>query len=145
MEAREYLEKVKKIDKLIENKMIEMSQWQAIAEGTSMSGTGDRVQTSGSLHKMEDAVIRIVEIKNEINDIILKNMDYKQDVISTIEQLEPNYYDVLHKIYIQGMQLAEVVVAYQSTMRSVTRRKAKALKQLQNILNEREKNEGIVS
>lgn len=141
MEAREYLEKVLKIDRLIENKMIEAAQWQTIAEGTSVNGSGERVQTSSSHHKMEDAVIRIVEIKNEINEIVLKNMDYKQEVISTIEMLEPNYYDVLHKIYIQGMDLNQVSIAYNTTIRSVTRKKGKALKQVQMILNEREKNE----
>lgn len=142
MEARLYLEQVTKIDRLIENKLIEKMQWKAIAEGTSASGTGERVQTSVSLHKMEDAVIRIVEIENEINDIVLKNMEYKQDVINTIEKLDPNYYDVLHKIYIQRMQIAEIAVAYHSTERSVLRKKSKALKKVQMILNEREKHEG---
>lgn len=141
MEARLYLEQVTKIDRLIENKLIEKMQWKAIAEGTSASGTGERVQTSVSLHKMEDAVIRIVEIENEINDIVLKNMEYKQDVINTIEKLDPNYYDVLHKIYIQRMQIAEIAVAYHSTERSVLRKKSKALKKVQMILNEREKHE----
>lgn len=137
MEAREYLEKVRKIDRLIENKMIELEQWRTIAEGTSAKVAGERVQTSKSQHKMEDAVIRIDEIKNEINSIVLANMEYKQEVIATIETLEPTYYDVLHKIYIQDMQIAEVAAVYHSTMRNVLRRKGKALKQLQGILNER--------
>lgn len=142
MEARLYLEKVRKIDRIIENKMIELEQWRTIAEGTSAKVAGERVQTSKSQHKMEDAVIRIDEIKNEINQIVLSNMAYKEEVISTIEQLEPNYYDVLHKIYIQQMLIEQVATAYNTTIRSVNRRKGKALKQLQCILNEREKHEG---
>lgn len=139
MEAKSYLERVRKIDRLIENKMVELEQWRTIAEGTSAKTIGERVQTSKSQHKMEDAVIKIEEIKDSINDIILENMEYKQEVVSTIEKLEPNSYDVLHKIYIQRMLIEQVAIAYNTTIRSVNRKKGKALKQLQGILNEREK------
>ena len=78
-----------------ENKITEMAQWQAIAEGTSSNGSGERVQTSASLHKMEDAVVRIVDIESEIEKLIHKYISYKQEVIETLEQLETTSYDIL--------------------------------------------------
>ena len=100
MKVKEYLLQVQKIDKLIENKLIEKEQWESIAEGTSSRSDGERVQTSTNKQKMEDAVVKITEIKEEINKQVQKLIETKQDVISTIEQLKPIEYDLLHKMYI---------------------------------------------
>lgn len=112
MKAKEYLQQVKKIDKLIENKLIEKEQWFAIATGTTASSEdGDRVQSSGSQQKMADAVCKMVEIQEEINNLIDMYIDTKQGVIKTIEQLPADEYDVLHKIYIQGKNMRQTAAA----------------------------------
>ncbi len=109
MKAKEYLQQVKKIDKLIENKLIEKEQWFAIATGTTASSEdGDRVQSSGSQQKMADAVVKIIALQEEINNLIDMYIDTKQGVIKTIEQLPADEYDVLHKRYIQDRTLAEI-------------------------------------
>lgn len=109
MKAKEYLQQVKKIDKLIENKLIEKEQWFAIATGTTASSDdGDRVQSSGSQQKMADAVCKMIEIQEEINNLIDMYIDTKQGVIKTIEQLPADEYDVLHKRYIQDFTLTEI-------------------------------------
>lgn len=112
MKAKEYLQQVKKIDKLIENKLIEKEQWFAIATGTTASSEdGDRVQSSGSQQKMADAVCKMIEIQEEINNLIDMYIDTKQGVINTIEQLPADEYDVLHKIYIQGKNMRQTAAA----------------------------------
>lgn len=112
MKAKEYLQQVKKIDKLIENKLIEKEQWFAIATGTTASSEdGDRVQSSGSQQKMADAVCKMIEIQEEINNLIDMYIDTKQGVIKTIEQLPADEYDVLHKIYIQGKNMRQTAAA----------------------------------
>lgn len=139
MEAREYLEEVGKINKLIENKLVEQMQWQSIAEGMSAKVAGERVQSSPTQHKMEDAAIRVVDIERDIDLLIQRLIDRQQDIINTLEQLEATSYDVLHKIYVQGLQVQEIAAMYHTTMRSINRKKGKALKQVQVILNDREK------
>jgi len=142
MDAREYLEQVGKIDRLIENKLIEKEQWRSIALGTSASGSdGDRVQSSGSKEKMADAVIKIIEIEEEIDELVDKLVDTKQDVIRTIERLDSISYDILHKRYIQGKDLYEICDLYGRPVPSIKRKQGKALKQVQTLLNERENNE----
>ena len=112
MKAKEYLQQVKKIDKLIENKLIEKEQWFAIATGTTASSEdGDRVQSSGSQQKMADAVVKIIALQEEINNLIDMYIDTKQGVIKTIEQLPADEYDVLHKIYIQGKNMRQTAAA----------------------------------
>lgn len=138
MEARQYLEQVSKINKLIENKLIEKVQWKSIAEGTSASASGERVQTSKKLHKMEDAAIRIVEIENEIDILIDKFIDIKQEIVGTIEQVnDAIMYDILHKKYIQGMSFEEIGLACSYSKETIKWKHKKALRIVQNILNER--------
>lgn len=133
MEARQYLEQVRKIDKLIENKKYEKAQWMSIAEGTGLSYEGDRVQSSGKPHKMEDAVIKAVEI----GDAIKRLEEQKQEVISTIEVLEAESYNILHKKYIQYKSLDIIADECGYAYPTIKNKHKKALKQLQSILDER--------
>ena len=52
MRAKDYLNQISKIDRLIENKIAEMEYWKAIATGTTAYSEGDRVQSTGSKEKM---------------------------------------------------------------------------------------------
>lgn len=137
MKAKDYLQKVSKLDKMINNKMVEIAQWKAIAQGTTGHSDGERVQASGSQQKMADAVCRYVEIEKQLDKCIDKLIDTKQDVIRTIEQLPENEYDLLHKIYIQGKSMDDVADAYGKTYSWATTVHGRALKRVQNILDGR--------
>lgn len=140
MKAKEYLQQVGKLDKLIQNKMIEKEQWKAIATNITTHSDGERVQSSGSKQKMADAVVRYVEIEAEIDRCIDIYVDKKQEVIQTIEQLPATEYDVLHKIYIQGHELEDVADICGKTYSWVTTVHGRAVKMVQGILDERSRN-----
>lgn len=109
MQAKEYLTQVEKLDKLIENKLKELEQWESMATGISSAPMGaERVQSSGNQQKMADAVYKIVELKNDINRLVDTYIDIKQGVIHTIEHLSADEYDVLHKMYIQRLSMREI-------------------------------------
>ena len=59
--AKEYLNQILKLDKLIENKLSELEHWRMVATGITSSFGGERVQTSGGRSKMEDAVCSYVD------------------------------------------------------------------------------------
>lgn len=139
MTAKDYLMQIEKLDRLIQNKLIEVEQWKAIAMGTTSISDGDRVQSSSSQHKMEDAVCRYVAIEEEINKCIDRFIDIKQEVIHTIEQLPATEYDLLHKVYIQRMELNDVAILFDRTYSWVTTVHGNALKGVQKILDERKK------
>lgn len=139
MTAKEYLQQVRRLDNLIANKLAEKQQWYEMATGSAVNLTPDKVQTSGNLHRMEDAVARIVDIEREIDKQIDCFVDTKQEVIRTIEQLKPVEYDFLHKVYIQYKTLAEVAELYGYEYTWATTTHGRALKSLQNILDERAK------
>ena len=136
MDARKYLEQVEKIDRLILNKKYEKDQWLSIAEGTAVSSDGDRVQSSGELHKMENAVIMAVEIENQIKTL----RDTREEIINTIEQLDAEPYDILHRKYIQHKKLEAIGEELGYAWATIKNKHKDALKKLQVILDEQKTN-----
>lgn len=137
MKAKDFLTQLKKLDKMIENKMIECAQWRYIAAGTTAQMGGERVQSSGSQQKMADAVDKYVDIENEIDNFIDKLIDKKKDVISVIEHLNATEYDILHKVYVQYFTLDEVAEMYEKTYSWATTVHGRALRNVQKILDSR--------
>lgn len=137
MKAKDYLGQLKKLDKLIENKLTERQHWKSIALNISPNMSGDRVQSSGSQQKMADAVHRYVDMDKEIDQIIDRLVDKRQEIIYTIEQLPATEYDVLHKVYVQYMDYYGVSDAYGKSYSWATSVHGRALQHLQEILNER--------
>ena len=137
MNAKEFLRQIKKLDRLIENKLIEIQRWKDIANNTTATMSGERVQSSGNPQKIADAIGRYIDLEREINQDIDKLVDAKKDVIGVIEQLNATEYDVMHKIYVQYLTLEDVADAYDRTYSWVTTIHGRALKHVQNILNKR--------
>lgn len=140
MKAKDYLRQLQKLDKLIENKLAEKEQWKAMATSTTQQMSADRVQTSGNPQKMADAVCKIIEIEGEIDAFVDRLIDTKRDVISTLERLNPAEYDLLHKVYVQYFTFDDVAIKNNKSYSWVTTVHGRALKNVQLMLDEREKN-----
>ncbi len=152
MDARKFLKQVRKIDKMIVNKQSEIEQWKAIAEGTTAKLGGERVQSSGSKQKMEDAVCKYTSIEKEVEKHRDELIVTKQDVISVIESLEnATEYDVLHKMYIgklvtrkdgtkytHYLDFQEIADMYDKQYSTITTVHGRALKNVQSILDARQ-------
>lgn len=137
MEAKIFLNQLKKLDKMIENKLAEKDQWKAMSTGTTAKMGGERVQSSGSKEKMADAVVRYVDLEREINKDIDRLVDERRNVINVIEQLNTVEYDLLHKMYVQYYTLYEIASMYKKTYSWATTIHGRALKNVQKILDER--------
>lgn len=133
---KRFLNQIKKLDKLIENKLAEKEQWKLIASGTTIQ-LRERVQSSGSQQKMADAVVKYIDIESEINACIDSLISKKKDVISVIEQLDATEYDILHKVYVQFFTLYDVADIYQKSYSWVTSIHGRALANVRKILDER--------
>lgn len=130
----EFLQQVGKYEVIIQNKLIEVQQWKALAESTTSLLTPDKVQSSGSKQKMAESIERYTDIQNEINEYIDKLYEAKKEVLSKIEQLEPVYYDVLHKIYVQFMSFKDVADSYEKSYSWACKQHTRAIEQLEAIL-----------
>lgn len=143
MQAKVFLRQLKKINSMIKNKLFEREQWKSIALGTTAHSIGERVQSSGSKQKMADAIDRYTDLEEEINEHIAQLINKKVEVISVIEQLNDVEYDVLHKIYVQELNFDDVAAMYGKSYSWVTTIHGRALKNVNDILKEKEKNNGI--
>ena len=136
MDAKEYLNSVRKLDLQIQNKLIERQQWRDIAFGITANMDGERVQSSGSRSKMSDAVDRLVDMEDEINALVDRLIDTKKEVIQTIEELgSPLQYDVMHKRYIQFMSLQEIADKYGNSYDCVKQCHKRAVRNVQLLID----------
>jgi DNA-directed RNA polymerase specialized sigma subunit len=133
-----YLKQPQKLDVLIKNKLIERQQLKDIALSITGHSDGERVQSSGSKHKMADAIDKCVDMDAEINRLVDSLIDCKKEVIATIEQLNTTEYDVLHKLYIQHMTFDDVAVEKNRSKSWVTTVHGRALTNVQKILDKKE-------
>lgn len=138
MKAKEYLLQIKKLDRLVENKLAELEQWKALATSVTQQLTPDRVQTSGNQQKMADAVCKIIEIEAELDACIDRLMDTRKEVTKTLERLSAGYYDILHKAYVQGQTLDEYAAQNGKSYGWAKKKHSRALKRLQNVLDTEE-------
>ena len=137
MNAKAYLGQIKKMDKIIENKMAEAECWRNIAAGVTISND-ERVQSSGNKQRMETAVCRYIDIQAEIDVCIDRLVAKKQEIIRLLEQLtSPEEYDLLHKIYVQQMTFQDVANKYERSYSWVTTIHGRALANLQRILDKK--------
>ena len=135
-QAQVYLEQVEMIDCIIQNKLIEQQQWKDIALGITANMDGERVQSSGAKSKMSDAVIKCVDMEQEINALIDSLVDTKKDVLKTIESLDsPTEYNLLHKRYIQYWSLQQIADHYKKDYGWATTTHGRALSHVQKIMD----------
>ena len=134
MDAKEFLNQVKKLDLQITNKLIEKQQWKDIALGITANMDGERVQSSGAKSKMADAIGRCVDMEAEIDSLVDKLIDIKKEVIWTIEQLDsPTEYNLMHLRYIQYIPLKDIAEKWGMEYTNVTTIHGRALKNVQAI------------
>lgn len=146
MKSKDFMLQIKKLDKMIENKLAEREHWLSIATSTTAAAapeTGVRVQTSGSKQQMENAVARYIDIERDINDCIDHLYDERKKIISVIEKLDVVQYDLLHKMYVgvrgngktEYMNLNQVAELYEKSYSWATTMHGIALKHVQEIID----------
>ncbi len=138
MRAIEFLEQIEKIDTMIANKLEEIEQWKTLAMSTTAAINGDRVQSSGSQQKMADATLEYLTIESDLKADIEKLKKARRDIVSVIEQLPVIQYDVLHKIYIQGLTFQQIAEIHGKSKGGIGDIKKKAVRNVQAILDRRD-------
>lgn len=138
MTAKEYLDKIWHNERIIKNKQIEREYWMDLASGISASIGGDRVQSTKTSHPMESKVMEAIKIDEEIDNL----KSEIAEIISTIQLLPTDEYDVLHKVYVQHMPIKGVYIESKSYSWVKSTHK-KALEDLQKILDNREKTKTV--
>ena len=140
MTAQEYMEQIEKYDRIIESRKLEIMDLRSRASLPVGFSTETKVQTSRRSDGMENLIINYIEKEEELQEAIIECWERRQEIIRTIEQLKTKEYGLLYCVYVERINLQEVADRFDRTYSWATTTKAKALKNLQEILDERKRN-----
>lgn len=136
MNAENWLNQVRKLDQLIDAKLAEKQRLVALAtdisprpmDGIPFSNTGTVPQ------KMQNAVIDLIELAKEIDQLVAQYIEKKQEIVAVLEKLPEKEYSVLHRHYIRCMTWEQVAEDLGYSTVQVWRIKKRGLKNLEIIL-----------
>ena len=132
MDARVYLESYETISYKIKNKESEVVRWKSVAQGSTGASDGERVQSSGSKQRMQNAVVAYSDLEQEIE--LLKRE--RQSIIDNIEKLKGRQYDLVYKHYVLGMMIKTIASQCGMSESWGTTTHSRALQSMQRILDE---------
>ena len=132
MRAEEYLDQVKKLDAIIENKEEEYSRLIELASGMGNFSVSERVQSSRDLHRSENTIAKYIDLEREINSLKKR----RSEIIKTIERLPSVEYYIIYKIFVGDYTLKEIAYDYKRSYEWAKKKKRKALRLIQQMIDE---------
>ena len=132
MNAKEFLRQAIWLDKLINSKLEHLEKLEALAQKTTMDLTKEKVTGgNGTTSPMENVVVKIIELKREINEDIDRLIDLKKEIGKVISNIDnPSYQLILEMRYVNNRDWEEIAEEMNIGIRTLFRLHGKALKEL---------------
>lgn len=109
MTTKEYLNQVGKLTFMIDAKFEELYRLQTLACRITVATEGERVKSSPDTDKMAEAVEKIIECEKELNTLIKRTINQRNQIIKMIDELEnPNSHKILTLRYVQDLTDKEI-------------------------------------
>ena len=110
MTTKEYLAQAYHLDQRINSKIEQLKRWQDLAiKATSTLSKTSSCSYENS-HKMEDNMVKIIDLKNEINNDIDRLIDLKKDIMALIKAVKnPEYQTLLELRYLCFKKWEQIV------------------------------------
>ena len=129
MTAKDYLKQVGRMNKEIENKAEEIQKLKDMATRITSSTDKERVQSNSSQDKLGDAVAEIIDLENELQEIVTRNLEKRRLITRQIEELNDDmFYDILYKRYILGKQFHVIATEMDYGMDNIFRLHKRAIR-----------------
>jgi hypothetical protein len=128
MTTKEYLSQISRLDRMIKNKLSEISQLRELSCGIAAVKSGERVQTMPNIDKIGTSYAKIDEMERNLDRVIDEYIDKKNEIISQIESMEDErYYNLLFSKYIEKNTFEQIASEMHYSFRNTTRMHGKAL------------------
>ncbi len=144
MKSEEFLLQIKKYDRMIKNALQDIAHYKSMAEYAGISYDGMGVQVSKGGDRVGNAVSSYADMEKELRQIVEDSYKARYNIITTIEKLPYNEYIVLYGIYVQGKTLYDISRDEDRSYSWAASIKGRALKDLQAILDEGNKEKCVV-
>lgn len=136
MKAKEYLQQLKRLDTLIDQKIKELDELRSMSTVGAVDYSTERVQSS---HSQDAPFVRIVhkmiELEQEINSEIDAFVDKKHRIINQIQKLKnPDYISLLFKRYVEFKKFETIAIEMNYTYQYILNMHGYALKSFEEIM-----------
>lgn len=136
MQAKLYLQEIRKLDRKIENKQMELEHLRALLESVTPKLKEVNVQSSLEKDRMGDNIIKIMEFQDEINKDIDRFVDRKLEAIRIINMLEDDEaISLLIRRYVAYEDWEDIANALHYSRQWVDKKHGLALLELQKIID----------
>lgn len=133
MTTKDYLNQIGRLNRMINNKLVEIAQLKELACSISAIQTGERVQTTPNHDKIGTAYAKIDDMERKLDKLIDTYVDKKNHIISQIDGVEDEMlYNILFARYIERKTFEKIATELEYSWRQIIRLHGKALKQFEN-------------
>lgn len=133
-ETYKYLESVRKISNIIENKRQEYEDIFSIATQMNIKADG-MPHATGTSDKVGSACVKLHMLSEQINQNIVLLANFKNEVITNIEKLSNVHYKILYSLYINGLTVGEYAGREKKKVNTVKKYRSEAVKSLAKMLS----------
>lgn len=136
-EAKEYLEKIKWYDVLIDGKLEELAKLNGMVKRITpvmnMNGAGG----GGNQDRLGDTIAKIVDLQDEINEDVDAFVDLKREVTALLKKVgKPEFFQMLHKRYMLYQSFEQIATEMGYTYRNACYVHGRALQAFGKVLEE---------
>ena len=131
-EARTYLEQAYRIDQRINSKIEQVASLHNLATKANSTLTDMPGSPNRNIHRMEDIILKIVDLENEINQDIDMLVDLKTEIMQVIKKVDDlELQTLLEQRYLNFRTWEQIAVDMGYNVRHLYRMHDKALKAVQ--------------
>ena len=132
MDTKQYLQQISRLDRMINNKLAEISQLRELAMSVSAVKNEERVQTTPNFDNIGTAYCKIAEMEEKLDKLIDEYVDKKNLIISQIDGIEnETYYEILFARYIEKKTFEKIADEMNYSFRNTTRLHGRALREFE--------------
>lgn len=132
MKTKDYLSQASRLNKMINNKLSEISQLRELSVSISAIGNDEKVQTSPNFDKIGTAIAKIDELENNLDKMIDEYLVKRERIIAQIDTMEEeSVYQILFSRYIEKKTFEKIATEMKYSWRQIVRLHGKALQQFE--------------
>ena len=132
MDTKQYLQQISRLDRMINNKLAEISQLRELAMSVSAVKNEERVQNTPNFDKIGTAYCKIEEMEEKLDKLIDEYVDKKNLIISQIDKIDNEaYYEILFARYIEKKTFEKIADEMTYSWRQVIRLHGRALQEFE--------------
>lgn len=122
MTTVQYLSQIRKLDKMINNRLKEIDELRIMAENvSSMKLVSDVVKTSGRTDQLERIVVKIIDAEHIVDCLVDRYVDKRKEITEQIESMEYVTYNVLFLRFMLNYTFSNIAKEMNGSERQIYR------------------------